>query len=114
MRMRSDPAADVRRLAKRRSLRGCVATLGLVVASVGTQASGALAATDWTLVDSPDPSSTYSVLGSVACTSATDCWAVGTFYKNGYRTLVVHKNGTGWVRFPSASRGSPPDDQLNA
>src|SRR3989442_5135570 len=111
MTMVADMATDVRRLTKRRSLRCCVAALGIVVASVGLQVSGALAATGWTLVHSPDPSATYSVLGAVACTGPTDCWAVGTLYKNGYRTLVVHNDGTGWVRFPSASRGSPPNDQ---
>src|SRR5438094_688094 len=108
-------AADLRRLTKRRSLRCCVATVGLVVASVGMQASGALAATGWTLVNGPDPSSTYSVLGSAACTGPRDCWAVG-YYFNGsvYRTLTEHYSSGVWRIVSSPNTSRTRTNQLNS
>jgi hypothetical protein len=50
----------------------------------------------WSIASSPDPSgSTSSGLQAVTCTSADDCWAVGSY--NGDATLIEHDAGSGWA-----------------
>ena len=59
----------------------------------------------WAIVPSPNVSITQSnLLRSVACTSASDCWAVGS-YSDGtvYQTLVQHWDGERWSIVPSAN-----------
>jgi len=50
-----------------------------------------------------------SSLESVAGTSATDTWAVGS---TAGQTLILHWDGSHWTRVPSPNLG--PSDDLNA
>jgi len=69
--------------------------------------------TAWKRVPSPTPDTPKNlamgpkVLTSVAATSATNAWAVGTYY-NGHLqvTLTEHWTGTAWKRVPSPSPSS--------
>ena len=59
----------------------------------------ATAAGSWAIVTSPNTSSTdQNVLSAVACTSASDCWAVGSYF-NGifFQTLIERWDGTSWA-----------------
>jgi hypothetical protein len=57
-------------------------------------------------VPSPGPA-TSNRLSSVAATSATNAWAVGVASNNGSgdQTLVLHWNGSKWIRVASPSPG---------
>jgi hypothetical protein len=65
----------------------------------------------WTLRAMPDPSrSRGSFISGIACTSRTNCWAVG-YYANSsdvYETLAEHWNGAKWQvqRTPNTSRSA--------
>jgi hypothetical protein len=66
----------------------------------------------WAVVASPNPpSSTGSVLYTVACTGPSDCWAVGGYVGQigGYGTLTFseHYDGSGWTLVPSSNRTNP-------
>jgi len=52
---------------------------------------------------SPGGTTQPSGLNSVAATSGTDAWAVGSFFTatGGYQTLILHWNGTSWQRVAS-------------
>ena len=70
--------------------------LGAIVASPPAGASGF----SWSVVPTPNPiSSQNNNLPGVACTSSSDCWAVG-FASSGSgrtnQTLAEHWNGTAW------------------
>lgn len=63
----------------------------------------------WEQATVPNPSGTrnpdsWQSLGSVACSSATDCWAVGAYFPNPNGTLqiseVLHWDGTHWAFVP--------------
>jgi hypothetical protein len=59
--------------------------------------------TAWSIVSSPDPSSTQD-LYAVSALSASDVWAVGgSFNQNPYRygALIDHWNGTSWTAIPN-------------
>jgi hypothetical protein len=60
----------------------------------------------WTQVPSPSPSA-GSELISVAATSASNAWAVGSYPSNagGNLTLIERWNGTKWTQVPSPSPG---------
>jgi hypothetical protein len=50
----------------------------------------------WSIVSSPnEPVTGSGNLHSVACSTASDCWAVGD-YSNGSKTLVEHWDGSAW------------------
>jgi hypothetical protein len=61
----------------------------------------------WSIVSSPNTSATQdNYLNDVTCTSASDCWAVGSYYNGSVgRTLIEHWNGTTWsiVTSPNTS-----------
>jgi hypothetical protein len=62
--------------------------------------------TRWSVVPSPSPSPTYSLLHSVAAIAANDVWAAGNAYDDAtdeFRTLIEHWNGTRWSVVPSPS-----------
>lgn len=62
----------------------------------------------WTIVPSPNATTTNSnVLSAVACASASECWAVGS-YNNGSaaQTLIERWNGTSWAIVPSPNNGT--------
>ncbi len=66
--------------------------------------------TSWTIVPSPNTSSTRSNgLSGVTCVSASDCWAVG-YASNGSlaETLIERWDGTSWAIVPSPSPVAPP------
>ncbi len=58
--------------------------------------------TAWSIVTTPNvTSSGGDVLGSVACVSSSDCWAVGSYTPQGFpvedtQALAEHWNGTAW------------------
>jgi hypothetical protein len=58
-----------------------------------------LAGTTWTILPSPSPAgATRSALSSVACSSATSCFAVGSFDRNpGTHALIERWNGSMWT-----------------
>src|SRR5207244_5348730 len=72
-------------------------------------ASGAnsLAQSDWSIVTSPNISTTQNNLLGVTCVSASDCWTVGSYVagSGAPRTLIEHWDGTAWaiVASPNAS-----------
>ena len=62
--------------------------------------------TTWKRVPSPDPggSSNTASLNAVAATSASNAWAVGTYFKNGIpKPLLLHWNGKAWKQVTAAS-----------
>src|SRR5207244_6150453 len=53
--------------------------------------------TNWSLVRSPNATTGYNFLNSVAAVSANNVWAVGQAATGStYRTLIEHWNGTAW------------------
>ncbi len=62
----------------------------------------------WSVVPSPNGSSSPNGLNGVAALSATDAWAVGSSgsQKSGAQTLIEHWNGTTWSAVTSANPGS--------
>jgi hypothetical protein len=61
--------------------------------------------TDWTRVESPNPSQSFNSLTGVLAFSPTDVWVVGWYNKATrglrYRTLVIHWDGSSWTQLPS-------------
>jgi hypothetical protein len=59
--------------------------------------------TSWAIVSSPNTSATqYNVLSGVTCSSASDCWAVGSYTQSGInQTLIERWDGTSWTIVPS-------------
>jgi hypothetical protein len=59
--------------------------------------------TSWSIVSSPSNSaSAKNVLNGVTCVSASNCWAVGSYYTGGGdQTLIEHWDGTLWTIAPS-------------
>jgi len=62
----------------------------------------------WAMVTSPNPGSATNVLYSVAATSATNAWAVGSYAgaTTADRTLIEHWNGKTWAIVSSPNPGS--------
>jgi hypothetical protein len=66
--------------------------------------------TAWSKATSPDPGS-VSLLYGLAAESPTDAWAVGKFFSasaGGWKTLILHWDGTAWQRVSSPSPGPKP------
>src|ERR1700736_515874 len=73
--------------------------------------------TFWSIVPSANPSTANNQLHAVACSSAVDCWAVGT-YKTGLQnrytqTLIEHWEGSSWSAVTSPNTGSTLQNRLN-
>jgi hypothetical protein len=70
------------------------------------------AAGSWSIVASPNTSTTQNNdLWAVACASAQDCWAVGTYFDGAYyHTLTEHWDGNAWKIVPSPNTS---ETQLN-
>jgi hypothetical protein len=71
--------------------------------------------TQWSIVSSPTPSeSPWTDLTGVTCVTASDCWAVGSYYDSGDNqyTLIEQYDGTQWstISSPTPSDGG----QLNS
>ena len=62
----------------------------------------------WSIVSSPNTSTTLDSLNGVACTSSSQCWAVGDYYDSNNhvdQTLIEHWDGSSWsiVSSPNAT-----------
>jgi hypothetical protein len=55
----------------------------------------------WTIVSSPNPSSTASRLSGVATIAANDIWAVGHQVGDSFENLAMHWNGSQWTVVPT-------------
>jgi hypothetical protein len=66
--------------------------------------------TSWAIAPSPHPTgATYSPLSAVACSTTTNCFAVGTTNTNvccAGHALIEHWNGTTWTIVNSANPGT--------
>src|SRR6476620_862344 len=71
--------------------------------------------TSWAIVSSPNTSTTQpNYLYGVTCVSASDCWAVGTYY-NGIlpvQTLIERWEGTSWAIVSSPNTSAAEDNNL--
>jgi hypothetical protein len=72
--------------------------------------------TSWSIVSSPNSGDIENVLYGVTCTSASQCWAVGTYRINGQnnQTLIEQWNGTSWSVASSPNANSPAYNALHA
>src|SRR5438105_8669888 len=69
----------------------------------------AVAGGDWSIVTSPNTSTTQNNLLGVTCVSASDCWAVGSYVadRGAPQTLIEHWDGTSWAIVPSPNTSLP-------
>ena len=63
---------------------------------------------EWTVVSSPNTSPTQNnILRGVTCSSATDCWAVGSYHDGSFQqTLILRWNGGAWNIVASPNTGA--------
>src|SRR5206468_2374658 len=63
----------------------------------------------WSIVTSPNTSTTQNNLLGVTCVSASDCWTVGSYVagSGAPRTLIEHWDGTAWAIVPSPNASLP-------
>lgn len=68
--------------------------------------------TSWSIIPSPNYGTSYNHdLRSVTCSSASDCWAVGSYdNSSGTQTLIERWNGISWSIVPSPNYPSPTGD----
>jgi hypothetical protein len=74
--------------------------------------------TKWSHVKTPQPGGTAiddeSALASVWCTSAANCWAVGSYRKNdATRSQALHWNGKKWSQAPTPTVGGTIHGDFN-
>jgi hypothetical protein len=64
--------------------------------------------TEWSVVSSPNPGTSYNTLDGVWAVSANDIWAVGYYFSGSDtpRTLVMHWDGGTWTVVPSPNIGA--------
>ena len=84
----------------------CFAVGGYIKANVSPALIERLRGSRWLIVRSPSPAgAALAELSSVACPSASECWAVGEQAKTqsatASRTLAERWNGTGWSIVPT-------------
>ena len=61
----------------------------------------------WLIVPSPNMGSSTNPLRGVTVLSGTDAWAVGNYFSgSGWRTLIIHWDGTAWSVSPSPNAGA--------
>jgi hypothetical protein len=63
--------------------------------------------TQWSVVPSPNPSSTVNILNAVAAVSANDVWAVGIAPTGSNPILIIHWNGSVWTVVPNPNSPMP-------
>lgn len=61
----------------------------------------------WSVVPSPNPSSSVNKLNAVAAVSSTDVWAVGIAPTPTNTVLILHWNGAAWSVVPNPTNGIP-------
>ena len=86
-----------------------VAVGGLLVGARLTTPAAASGESGWSVVSSPNPSAYADILNAVAAVSASDVWAVGSYYnsqKGVMETLIEHWDSTSWSRV-----AAPPVDR---
>ncbi len=89
-----------------------VVGLGAIVASPPAWASDL----SWSVVPTPNPaSSPNDNLPGVACTSTSDCWAVGSASSGNAlsQTLAEHWNGSAWSIVPTPNASNSQENSLN-
>src|SRR6266480_4927512 len=59
----------------------------------------------WSVVTSPNPSSSVNKLNAVAAVSSTDVWAVGTAPTPANTVLILHWNGVAWTVVSNPTSG---------
>lgn len=72
----------------------------------------------WSSVATPNPGGTafddHSQLAGVRCPSAADCWAVGTYVKDGaVLTQALHWNGRKWSLVPTPDPGGTGNGDIS-
>ncbi len=67
------------------------------------------AAGSWSIVTSPNTSTTQNNLLGVTCVSASNCWTVGFYVASSGapQTLIEHWDGTAWAIVPSPNASLP-------
>jgi hypothetical protein len=93
--------------------------VGTILASGGVTDSLILHwnGTSWSQVSSPTPPNSYLNLAGVTAISASDAWAVGTYYNNTtntYDTLILRWNGKAWSEVSSPNPDATGENRLNA
>ena len=69
----------------------------------------------WAIVDSPSPSTLYNYLLQVACLSANNCWAVGSYWAGNHdQALIEHWDGSSWSVVSTPSPGPTSSSYLAA
>jgi hypothetical protein len=117
--MRKNPASQSGIFNPRVLLAFALCSVGVLLAMLSfaaTPLTPATATGQWNIVTSPNgPDSQVSYLEDVACTSASNCWAVGWYYdaSNQVKTLIEHFDGTNWtiVSAPAPSNAIGPATQ---
>jgi hypothetical protein len=93
------PAAGVRLACLAVIVSVLVCAVGASSSSPATETHGSLIelwdGTSWTQQASPNPNGTGS-FSAASATSATDAWAVGTFFGDGEGALAAHWDGSSW------------------
>ena len=72
--------------------------------------------TSWAIVTSPNTSTAQNnVLFGVTCESASECWAVGSYYNGGTgQTLIERWDGTSWAIVISPNTSTTQNNSLNS
>ncbi len=70
----------------------------------------------WSIVSSPNTGADRAnVLSDIACTSATDCWAIGSARENGIdKSLIQRWDGNAWTITTSPMTGATDNNALSA
>jgi hypothetical protein len=68
----------------------------------------------WAIVNGPTPVGTFSVLDSVVCINATNCWAVGSSAvgPGAAQTLIEQNTGSGWAIVTSSNTSATQNNFL--
>jgi hypothetical protein len=93
----------------------CWAVGHYIIASVNQTLTERWNGSSWTIVPSPNSSTTQTnYLNSVTCMSTSDCWAVGYYYNNGSitQTLIERWDGTSWAIVPSPNTSATRNNFL--
>ena len=94
-----------------------VAVGGLLVGARLTTPAAASGESGWSVVLSPNPSAYANILKAVAAVSASDVWAVGSYYnsqKGVMETLIEHWDSTSWSVVPSPNANTTGANILTA
>src|SRR5207253_656150 len=70
--------------------------------------------TSWAIVTSPNTNATQNnYLNGVTCVSASECWAVGSYYNDSaYQTLIERWDGTSWAIVTSPNTSATQHNEL--